>query len=48
MGVHASNTLDSDSEEEDSHPLRASDMNELKNPAKPFCQNELNLTETII
>ena len=23
-------------------------MNELRNPAKPFCQNDLNLDETMI
>ena len=48
MGVHASNTIDSDLEEEDNHPLRASDMNELRKPAKLFCQNELNLVESMI
>ena len=33
MGVHASNTLDSDLKDEDDHPLRASNMNKLRNPA---------------
>ena len=45
MGVHASITVDSDS---DDHPLRAFDMNELRHPAKPFCQNELDLDGTLI
>ena len=47
-GVHASNIENSDTENEDDHPLRASDMRELKNPARPLCQNEPNLDETII
>ena len=47
-GVHASNIENSDIENEDDHPLRASDMRELRNPARPLCQNESNLDETII
>ena len=47
-GVHASNIENSDIENEDDHPLRASDMRELRNPARPLCQNEPNLDETII
>ena len=47
-GVHASNIENSDTENEDDHPLRASDMRELRNPARPLCQNEPNLYETII
>ena len=47
-GVHASNIDNSDIENEDDHPLRASDMRELRNPARPLCQNEPNLDETII
>ena len=47
MAVHESNILDSNLEEDD-HPLRASNMNELSNPAKPFCQNESTLDETMI
>ena len=47
-GVHASNIENSDTENEDDHPLRASDMRELRNPARPLCQNEPNLDETII
>ena len=47
-GVHASNIEKSDTENEDDHPLRASDMRELRNPARPLCQNEPNLDETII
>ena len=38
IGVHASNTVDSDLEEDDDHTLRAFNMNELRNPAKPFYQ----------
>ena len=47
-GVHASNIENSDTENEDDHPLRASDMRELRNPARPLCQNEPNLDGTII
>ena len=47
-GVHASNIENSDIENEDDHPLRASDMRELRNPARPLCQNEPNLDETIM
>ena len=47
MGVHPSNTLDSDLEQDD-HPFRASNMNELRNPAKLCCQKEVNLDETMI
>ena len=47
-GVHALNIENSDTENEDDHPLRASDMRELRNPARPLCQNEPNLDETII
>ena len=47
-GVHASNIENSDTENEDDHPLRASDMRELRNPARPLCQNEPNLDETIL
>ena len=36
MGVLASTTVDLDLEGEADHPLRASNMNELRNPAKPF------------
>ena len=47
-GVHASNIENSDTENEHNHPLRASDMRELRNPARPLYQNEPNLDETII
>ena len=47
-GVHASNTEDSDTKNEDDHPLRASDMRELRNLARPLDQSTLNLDETII
>ena len=49
QGVHASNNIEnSDTEGEDDHPLRASKMSELRNPAKPFYQNELDQDETMI
>ena len=47
-GVRASNIENSDTENEDGHPLRASDMRKLRNPARPLCQNVPNLDETII
>ena len=47
IGVHASENDNSDSEIEDSHPIRASNMHELRNPARPFCQNRFELDETI-
>ena len=47
VGVHASFYVNSYLEEDD-HPLGASDMNELRNPAKPFCQNDLTLHETMV
>ena len=48
IGVHASVNDNSDSENEDSHPIRASNMHELRNPAKPFCQNRFELNETMV
>ena len=45
--VHACNIADSDLEEDD-YPLRASNMSELRNPAKPFHQDEQNLDETML
>ena len=48
IGVHASNNENPDSENEDSHPIRASNMHELRNPAKPSCQNRFELDETIV
>ena len=47
-GVHASNIENSDSEDEDDHPLRASEMHELRNPARPIHQNIPNINETIV
>ena len=47
IGVHASENDNSVFENEDNHPIRASNMHELTNPAKPFCQNRLELDETI-
>ena len=47
VGVHASNTVDSE-KDEDSHLLRPSYMNEWSNPSEPFSQNELNLDDTMI
>ena len=48
IGVHASGNDNSDSENEDSYPIRASNMHELRNPAKPFCQNRFELDETLV
>ena len=48
IGVHASENDNSDFENEDNHPIRASNMHELRNPAKPFCQNRFELDETIV
>ena len=47
IGVHTSGGINADSEE-DSHPLRASDMSELRNQAKPFRQNDLHLDKTMV
>ena len=47
-GVHASNIENSDTEDEDDHPLRASQMHELRNPARPVQQNIQNINETIV
>ena len=47
IGVHASNEGNSDSEQDD-HPFRASDMRDLRNPARPFDQTKLNLDKTKI
>ena len=48
MGVHASENENSDSENEDNHPIRASNMHELRNPARPFCQNRFELDGTLV
>ena len=47
IGVHASNDENPESEDED-NSLKASDMKELKHPAKSLYQNELNLEDEII
>ena len=47
-GVHASNIENSDTEDEDDHPLRASQMHELRNSARPIHQNIQNINETIV
>ena len=47
-GVHESNIENSDTEDEDVHPLRASEMHELRNPARPIHQNIPNINETIV
>ena len=47
-GVHASNIETSDIEDEDDHPLRASEMHELRNSARPVYQNMPNLDGTIV
>ena len=46
--VHAFKMGYSDTEDEDDHPLRASEMRELRNPARPVYQNIPNLNETIV
>ena len=46
--VHASNIENSDTEDEDVHPLTASEMHELRNPARPVHQNIPNINETIV
>ena len=43
IGVHASNNENSDSENDD-YPLRASKMKDLKHPAKPFFETDLDQT----
>ena len=47
-GVHASNIENSNIKDEDGHPLRASEMHELRNPARPSYQNIPNMDETIV
>ena len=47
IGVRESNNENPESEDED-NPLKASDMTELKHPAKSLYQNELNLEDKII
>ena len=47
-GVHASNIENSDTEDEDGHNLRASQMHELRNPARPIHQNIQNINEAIV
>ena len=44
IGVRASNNKNPESENDD-NPLRASKMKDLKQPAKSFYQNELNLED---
>ena len=48
IGVRASENENSDSENEDNHPIRASNMHELRDPARPFCQNRFELDETLV
>ena len=48
IGVHASENEYSDSENEDNHPIRASNMHELRDPPRPFCQNRFELDETLV
>ena len=47
IGVHASNTKSSDSEDEGC-PLRPSRMKNLRHPAKPLYRNELDLDATVV
>ena len=48
IGVRASENENSDSENEDNPPIRASNMHELRDPARPFCQNRFELDETLV
>ena len=48
IGVRASENENSDSENKDNHPIRASNMHELRDPARPFCQNRFELDETLV
>ena len=43
IGAHASNNENSDSENED-YPLKASKMKELKHPAKPLYESDVDVT----
>ena len=47
IGVHASNHENSDSENDD-YPLRASEMKDLKHPARPFFETETDLDQAIL
>ena len=47
-GVHASNIENSDTKDDDDHSLGASEMHELRNPARPILQNIPNINETIV
>ena len=47
-GVHASKIENSDTEDEDDHPLRASEMQELRSHARLIHQNIPNINETIV
>ena len=47
IGILATNIKNSDTENED-NPLRASDMNGLRNPAESLYQNTPNLDESVI
>ena len=46
IGVHASNIENSEPEDED-NPIRASEMTELKHPAKPLFRSESDVDVTI-
>ena len=47
-GVGPSNVENSDTEDEDDNPLRASEIHELRNPGRPVYQNIPILDETIV
>ena len=47
IGVHASNTKNSDLEDDD-YPLRPSDMKDLRHPAKPLYKIERDLDATVV
>ena len=48
IGVRAFIIENSDSENDDDYPLRASKMKDLKHPAKPLFQNESDVNVTIL
>ena len=48
MEFHASNVANSDTEDENNHPLRASETHELRNPARTIYKSIPVLDETIV
>ena len=47
IGVSASNTENSESEDED-YPLKASEKKDLRRPAKPFFRSETDLDAILV